>query len=180
MLESESSDGTKFLSALNLVDLAGTESAKHTNAEGQRMKEGGNINKSLLSLSLVITALSEKKEHVNFRDSKLTRLLQPSLSGGAKMSIICCITPASGYVESTLSTLQFAQRAKKVKTNAKVNEFVEDSVLLRRAIKEMEELRAKQRETESAMKAAGGNDEELNRIIAEKNEEIAAKDVSTF
>lgn len=87
-------DGAVLVSTLNLVDLAGSESVRHTGAVGQRAKEGGKINQSLLSLSRVIHSLSQPGTHVNFRDSKLTRLLQPSLSGNAKMSIVCCITTA--------------------------------------------------------------------------------------
>jgi centromeric protein E len=87
-------DGAVWVASLNLVDLAGSESVRLTGATGQRAKEGGRINQSLLSLSRVIQALSQPGHHVSFRDSQLTRLLQPSLSGNAKMSIICCITPA--------------------------------------------------------------------------------------
>lgn len=93
-------DGAVLVATLNLVDLAGSESVKHTGAVGQRAKEGGKINQSLLSLSRVIHSLSQPGAHVNFRDSKLTRLLQPSLSGNAKMSIVCCITPAERYSNS--------------------------------------------------------------------------------
>jgi centromeric protein E len=87
-------DGAVLVASLNLVDLAGSESVKHTGNVGQKAKDGGKINQSLLSLSKVIQALSQNSEYVSFRDSKLTRLLQPSLSGNAKMSIVCCITPA--------------------------------------------------------------------------------------
>ena len=87
-------DGAVLVASLNLVDLAGSESVRHTGATGQRAKEGGKINQSLLSLSRVIHGLSTPGTHISFRDSKLTRLLQPSLSGNAKMSIICCITSA--------------------------------------------------------------------------------------
>ena len=83
---------------MNLVDLAGSESVRHTGATRQRAKEGGKINQSLLSLSRVIQALSTPGAHVNFRDSKLTRLLQPSLSGNARMAVVCCITPADRSV----------------------------------------------------------------------------------
>ena len=88
------SDGAVLVASLNLVDLAGSESVRHTGATGQRAKEGGKINQSLLSLSRVIHALSTPGTHVSFRDSKLTRLLQPSLSGNAKMSVVCCVTAA--------------------------------------------------------------------------------------
>ena len=92
------SDGAVLVASLNLVDLAGSESVRHTGATGQRAKEGGKINQSLLSLSRVIHALSQPGTHVSFRDSKLTRLLQPSLSGNAKMSIVCCVTSADRWV----------------------------------------------------------------------------------
>lgn len=89
-------DGAVWVASLNLVDLAGSESVRHTGTTGQRAKEGGKINQSLLSLSRVIHALSSQQNggQVPFRDSKLTRLLQPSLSGNAKMCIICCVTAA--------------------------------------------------------------------------------------
>lgn len=90
-------DGAVLVASLNLVDLAGSESVRLTGATGQRAKEGGKINQSLLSLSRVIQALSQPGQHVSFRDSQLTRLLQPSLSGNARMSIVCCITPADRY-----------------------------------------------------------------------------------
>jgi hypothetical protein len=101
-------DGAVLVGTLNLVDLAGSESVRNTGATGMRAKEGGNINKSLLALSMVINKLSTQSQHVSYRDSKLTHLLSPSLSGNAKMAIICCITPASNYQDETRSTLQFA------------------------------------------------------------------------
>ena len=97
---------SKISSTLTLVDLAGSESVRYTDATGDRLKEGANINKSLLSLSNVIRALSNSSTgnggFVNYRDSKLTLLLKPSLSGNAKMAIVCCITPASKYGRSIL------------------------------------------------------------------------------
>lgn len=98
-------DGAVLVATLSLVDLAGSESVKHTGAIGQRAKEGGKINQSLLSLSRVIHALSQPGAHVNFRDSKLTRLLQPSLCGNAKMSIVCCVTSADRYLEEVIRYL---------------------------------------------------------------------------
>ena len=100
---------------------------------------------SLLSLSRVIHALSTPGAQVPFRDSKLTRLLQPSLCGNAKMSIICCVTAAEKYLEETRSTLQFASRAKLVKTNATVNEVIDESTKLKRLTKELNELKEKQK-----------------------------------
>ncbi|KAL7526397.1 LOW QUALITY PROTEIN: hypothetical protein ACHAXR_003436, partial [Thalassiosira sp. AJA248-18] len=121
----------KTTSALNLVDLAGSESVRHTGASGMQKKEGGMINQSLLTLSKVLMSLGQKNPgHINYRDSKLTRILKPSLSGNARMTVICCISPSDKYVEETRSTLQFAMRAKLVKTNAVVNEVVDDSDLI--------------------------------------------------
>lgn len=102
----DESDAAVQISILNLVDLAGSERADATGATGSRLKEGAHINKSLLSLSLVINKLSEDPEqskHINYRDSKLTRILQPSLGGNALTAIICTITPAA--FEETYYTL---------------------------------------------------------------------------
>lgn len=160
--QSVGSDGSVLVASLNLVDLAGSESVRHTGATGQRAKEGGKINQSLLSLSRVIHALSQPGQHVSFRDSKLTRLLQSSLSGNAKMSVVCCITPAEKYLEETRSTLQFASRAKLVKTNATVNEVIDEAVQLRRLKKELEML--KERQGNMVL-----NDEEYAKMEAEKD-----------
>ena len=82
---------------------------------------------SLLTLSKVLMSLGKSNPgHINYRDSKLTRILKPSLSGNARMAVICCITPSNKYREETKSTLQFATRAKLVTTNATSNEIVED------------------------------------------------------
>mmetsp|Transcript_20076 Transcript_20076/g.40284 ORF Transcript_20076/g.40284 Transcript_20076/m.40284 type:complete len:972 (+) Transcript_20076:73-2988(+) len=114
-------------STLNLVDLAGSESVRHTGAIGMQKKEGGMINQSLLTLSKVLMSLGKSNPgHINYRDSKLTRILKPSLSGNARMAVICCISPSDKYREETKSTLQFASRAKLVKTNATSNEMIED------------------------------------------------------
>jgi centromeric protein E len=135
-------DGAVLVGTLNLVDLAGSESVRNTGATGMRAKEGGNINKSLLALSMVINKLSTQSQHVSYRDSKLTHLLSPSLSGNAKMAIICCITPASNYQDETRSTLQFASGAKLVKTNATVNEVLDEATQIKRLKREVEMLRA--------------------------------------
>ena len=86
---------------------------------------------SLLTLSRVIAALgSPSKSHINFRDSKLTRILQPALSGNARMAIICCATPSELYLEETRSTLQFVSRAAFVKTRSQINGFLVDRSLI--------------------------------------------------
>ena len=129
------------VSTLNLVDLAGSESVRHTGATGDRQKEGGKINQSLLTLSRVIESVGQNATHVNFRDSKLTRILQPSLSGNARMAVICCATPSELYLEETRSTLQFASRAKLVKTKAQVNEIMDDRSLIKKLQRELREFR---------------------------------------
>lgn len=112
-------------SRLNLVDLAGSERQKSSGAEGECLKEATNINKSLSTLGLVIKNLVEtsngKPQHVPYRDSKLTFLLQDSLGGNSKTTIIANISPSSCCSLETLSTLQFAQRAKFIKNHATVN-----------------------------------------------------------
>ncbi|GKY96270.1 hypothetical protein MPSEU_000586500 [Mayamaea pseudoterrestris] len=138
----EESKGAMRVSTLNLVDLAGSESVRLTGAIGKRQKEGGMINQSLLALSQVIAALGDQTQsHVNFRDSKLTRILQPSLSGNARLAIVCCATPSDLYLEETRSTLLFATRAKLVKTRAQVNVVHDDRSLIRQLRKELAEAR---------------------------------------
>ncbi|KAL9963272.1 hypothetical protein ACROYT_G032456 [Oculina patagonica] len=132
-------DGAVRVAHLNLVDLAGSERASQTGAFGQRLKEGGHINKSLLALGSVIAKLSEGESFIPFRDSKLTRILQSSLGGNAKTSMICTITPAA--IEETISTLKFASRAKTIKNCPEVNEVLDDGTLLKRYRKEIRELK---------------------------------------
>ncbi|CAL9049847.1 kinesin-like protein KIN-7I isoform X1 [Musa acuminata AAA Group] len=135
------------VSVLNLVDLAGSERAAKTGAEGMRLKEGSHINKSLMTLGTVIKKLSEGAEgqgiHVPYRDSKLTRILQPALGGNANTAIICNITLAQVHADETKSSLQFSSRALRVTNCACVNEILTDAALLRRQRKEIEELRSK-------------------------------------
>ncbi|KAF3785501.1 Phragmoplast orienting kinesin 2 [Nymphaea thermarum] len=118
---------------LNLVDLAGSERQKSSGAEGDRLKEATNINKSLSTLGLVIMNLvnisNGKAQHVPYRDSKLTFLLQDSLGGNSKTTIIANISPSSCCSLETLSTLKFAQRAKFIRNNAIVNEDTSGDVL---------------------------------------------------
>lgn len=166
-------DPAVLVATLNLVDLAGSESVRHTGATGLRQKEGGKINQSLLTLSRVIQTLSQGgTTHVNYRDSKLTRILQPSLSGNAGMAIICCATPAEGFLEETRSTLQFASRAKQIKTRAMVNEVLDDKAQLRRMSQELAALRRQQAE------GGGGNGSselqgKVETLQAEKAEQAA-------
>ena len=96
---------------LNLVDLAGSESIARSGAEHGRAKEAGHINTSLLTLGRVISALVERRQHIPYRESKLTRLLQESLGGRSKTLLIATIATNSP-LEQTLSTLDYALRAK--------------------------------------------------------------------
>ncbi|KAL5706624.1 Kinesin-like protein KIN-7D [Ranunculus cassubicifolius] len=133
-------DGVIF-SQLNLIDLAGSESSK-TETTGLRRKEGSYINKSLLTLGTVIGKLSEgKASHVPYRDSKLTRLLQSSLSGHGHVSLICTVTPASSNMEETHNTLKFASRAKRVEIFASRNKIIDEKSLIKKYQKEISTLK---------------------------------------
>jgi len=105
------------LRQFNFIDLAGSERTKQST--GERLKEGCNINKSLMNLATVINALSEvsegKSQHVNYRNSKLTFLLKDSLGGNSRTNLIANISPATSFYQETLSTLGFARRAKLIK-----------------------------------------------------------------
>ncbi|XP_028993905.1 kinesin-like protein KIF15-B [Betta splendens] len=119
-------------SQLNLVDLAGSERQKDTHTEGSRLKEASSINRSLMCLGQVIMALVDvsngKNRHICYRDSKLTFLLRDSLGGNAKTYIIANVHPGSKCFGETLSTLQFAQRAKLIKNKAIINEDTQGNV----------------------------------------------------
>ncbi|XP_040055964.2 kinesin-like protein KIF15 [Gasterosteus aculeatus] len=120
------------MSQLNLVDLAGSERQKDTHTEGSRLKEASSINRSLMCLGQVIMALVDvsngKNRHICYRDSKLTFLLRDSLGGNAKTYIIANVHPGSKCFGETLSTLQFAQRAKLIKNKAIINEDTQGNV----------------------------------------------------
>ena len=115
----------RIRSRLSLVDLAGSENVRLTNAEGERLKEGGLINKSLLSLRLVISSLAKSDPHIKFRDSKLTQILQPCLYGNCRSALICCVSPASIFVQETTATLNLALSAKKIQNRYSVNQVLE-------------------------------------------------------
>ncbi|KAK4056426.1 Kinesin-like protein kip2 [Microbotryomycetes sp. JL221] len=122
--------GPVRMSTLSLIDLAGSEQAT---SQAERRSEGAFINKSLLTLEKVIASLTEdskRKPHVPYRDSKLTQILQPSLSGDARVAVIATINPSSSAVEESKSTLKFATRVKKVQLKAVVNEVIDDKALI--------------------------------------------------
>ncbi|KAK9193936.1 hypothetical protein WN944_004637 [Citrus x changshan-huyou] len=120
------------LSQLHLIDLAGSESSK-AETTGVRRKEGSYINKSLLTLGTVISKLTDgRAAHIPYRDSKLTRLLQSSLSGHGRVSLICTVTPSSSSSEETHNTLKFAHRAKHIEILAAQNKIIDEKSLIKK------------------------------------------------
>lgn len=152
------------LSQLNLIDLAGSESSK-AETTGLRRKEGAYINKSLLTLGTVISKLTEgRASHIPYRDSKLTRLLQSSLSGQGRVSLICTVTPSSSNAEETHNTLKFAHRAKCIEILASQNKIIDEKSLIKkyqveiRCLKEELEQLKKGMFSVNALKDNGGDD----------------------
>ncbi|KAF8447950.1 P-loop containing nucleoside triphosphate hydrolase protein [Boletus edulis BED1] len=127
---------------LNLVDLAGSENIGRSGAENKRAREAGMINQSLLTLGRVINALVDRSSHVPYRESKLTRLLQDSLGGRTKTCIIATISPARSNMEETLSTLDYALRAKSIRNKPEVNQRMTRNSLLKEYVAEIERLKA--------------------------------------
>lgn len=157
-----SENGEDFVSAgkLNLVDLAGSENIQRSGAENKRAAEAGLINKSLLTLGRVINALVERGSHIPYRfakaifssrlnflandvcrESKLTRLLQDSLGGRTKTCIIATVSPAKSNLEETISTLDYAFRAKNIRNKPQVNQMISKKTLLREFTNEIEKLK---------------------------------------
>ncbi|KAJ6547610.1 P-loop containing nucleoside triphosphate hydrolase protein [Mycena capillaripes] len=127
---------------LNLVDLAGSENIGRSGAENKRAREAGMINQSLLTLGRVINALVDKAQHVPYRESKLTRLLQDSLGGRTKTCIIATVSPARSNMEETLSTLDYAMRAKSIRNKPELNQRMTRNSLLKEYVAEIERLKA--------------------------------------
>ncbi|KAM0870633.1 hypothetical protein ACQ4PT_039877 [Festuca glaucescens] len=124
--EKPNNDYDILSSKFHLVDLAGSERAKRTGADGLRLKEGIHINRGLLALGNVISALGDEKKRkegafVPYRDSKLTRLLQDSLGGNSKTVMIACISPADSNAEETINTLKYANRTRNIQNKAVIN-----------------------------------------------------------
>ncbi|XP_057976199.1 kinesin-like protein KIN-4A isoform X5 [Malania oleifera] len=146
--------GEEYLCAkLHLVDLAGSERAKRTGSDGVRFKEGIHINRGLLALGNVISALGDEKKrkegmHVPYRDSKLTRLLQDSLGGNSKTVMIACISPADINVEETLNTLKYANRARNIQNKPVVNRDLVSN--------EMQKMRQQLEYLQAELSARGG------------------------
>ncbi|XP_039006997.1 kinesin-like protein KIN-7E isoform X2 [Hibiscus syriacus] len=134
-------NSTTLAASVSFVDLAGSERASQSLSTGERLKEGCHINRSLLTLSTVVRKLSKGRQgHINYRDSKLTRILQPSLGGNARAAIICTLSPARSHVEQTRNTLLFACCAKEVNTKAQVNVVMSDKALVKHLQRELARL----------------------------------------
>lgn len=168
ILKNELGKETKKSSVINLVDLAGSERADSTGATGDRLKEGANINKSLSALGNVISALADKasgtskKIMVPYRDSVLTKLLKNALGGNSKTIMIAALSPADINYDETLGTLRYADRAKKIKNQAVVNENPMEKLI--RALKE---------ENENLKKALeGGNLQSYKQMLGERRNSI--------
>jgi len=128
---------------LNLVDLAGSERVRLTGATGVRLQESKKINQSLSALGNVIAALTDKKgrKHIPYRDSKLTRILEDSLGGNCKTTMMAMCSPAQEAFMESLSTLKFANRAKNIKNKPRINEDLDQRSLLRKYERELKRLR---------------------------------------
>ncbi|XP_028629639.1 kinesin-like protein KIF14 isoform X2 [Grammomys surdaster] len=147
LVEGEEHDH-RITSRINLIDLAGSERCSTAHLSGERLKEGVSINKSLLTLGKVISALSEqasgKRVFIPYRESTLTWLLKESLGGNSKTAMIATISPAASNIEETLSTLRYATQARLIVNIAKVNEDM-NAKLIRELKAEIEKLKAAQR-----------------------------------
>lgn len=153
---------------LNLVDLAGSENINRSGAENKRAREAGIINQSLLTLGRVINCLVDRTAHIPYRESKLTRLLQDSLGGRTKTCIIATISPAKASLDETLSTLEYANRAKSIKNKPQVNQQMSKKLLIKEYILEIERL--KQALTASRSKNGIYLTEENYKEITEESE----------
>ena len=158
---------------LNLVDLAGSERTRITGATGKQLQESIKINKSLSALGNVINALTDTKErkHIPYRDSKLTRLLEDSLGGNCKTTMIATISPAHCSFNESLSTLNFAKRAKNIKNRPVINEDIDHNGLIHQYENELKKIR---KELEEKNKIIELNEEILKMKNREEKEKIDA------
>ncbi|NWT40301.1 KI18A protein, partial [Chroicocephalus maculipennis] len=170
------------IAKMSLIDLAGSERASATNAKGARFREGTNINRSLLALGNVINALANpksKKQHIPYRNSKLTRLLKDSLGGNCRTIMIAAVSPSSMFYDDTYNTLKYANRAKDIKSSLKSNVVSLDShisqyvkicneqkkeiLMLKEKLREYEEKQASIPENHSAAVLSSNQQEEIQR-----------------
>lgn len=162
-------------SVFNLIDLAGSEKQKFTSTVGERTKEAGNINKSLMNLGHVIKSLvdkseNNKKSHIHYRDSKLTHILKDSLGGNSKTCIIANISASVNSSSETLSTLQFAHNAKQIKNKVVVNEEVYSDNYYKEEIKKLadqyDKIKQENAFLQNLIKDGNVNGINLNSIIS--------------
>ncbi|NXN99980.1 KI18A protein, partial [Rhinopomastus cyanomelas] len=170
---------------MSLIDLAGSERATATSAMGARFREGTNINRSLLALGNVINALADpktKKQHIPYRNSKLTRLLKDSLGGNCRTIMIAAISPSSLFYDDTYNTLKYANRAKEIKSSLKSNVVSLDShisqylkiceeqkkeiLMLKKKLKEYEEKEASMPENRNPAGLTNNQQVEIERYKA--------------
>ena len=174
-LKDKNNKEKKYNSILNLIELAGSENIFNAKGDGNKIKEGGNINKSLLAFNNVINKLSQNnKSFVNFRDSKLTRLIQTAFGGNSKTSIICTIVDDNMHYSENLNTLNFAMKAKKIKINVKNNnngKIIMENQALKNKIKRLEKLinDKKTLNNKEKNKNLGNNGEKALSIISYGN-----------
>lgn len=169
-------------SVIKLVDLAGSERAGTSGATGERLKEGGNINKSLVTLGRVISTLADQATSRNvhavvpYRDSILTRLLQNSLGGNSRTAMIACIAPDAANQDQTLSTLRYADQAKRITNKAHVNQDLisqeTHEVRFVNMQRELNELRQ-----QLATKNSDSNDAKLAKLVQFYEDEAAREKV---
>ena len=170
--------GNVRVSSLSLVDLAGSESVRLTGSSDRR-QEGHYINQSLMTLGKVVYALTDdsaKKQHIPYRDSKLTRLLQPSLSGNAQVVMVCCISPLASHIEESHNTFKFATRAKKIPQKATVNVAVDDKTLLQSYREEIEDLKLQLQEAkdqQATLQNSNVNTSTTAAVAEDTEDEIA-------
>ncbi|KAJ2806700.1 tubulin-dependent ATPase kip3 [Coemansia helicoidea] len=178
---------------LSIIDLAGSERATVTKNNGARMREGANINRSLLALANCINALCDQKtkRHIPYRDSKLTRLLKFSLGGNCRTVMITCVSPASTYYEETHNTLKYANRAKNIRTTVAKNtkstqvhlaqyqsKIREQSDEIKRLQQEVAALKSRPAATAAAAAAAGSrNSAQAVQAMAELRKQTQAVQV---
>ena len=158
-------------SCINLVDLAGSEKVGKTGATGDRLKEACSINRSLMTLGIVIKQLVKKqngvKTIISYRDSVLTRILQNALGGNSKTTMICAISPSRDNYAETMSTLRYANEAKRIQNQAKVNESEVDKM-----IRELQEENKRLKELLKGMQVSGDKptDTEMKNILCQIEE----------
>jgi centromeric protein E len=175
-------------STLSLVDLAGSESVRLNGTE--RREEGRYINKSLMALGQVVLGLSDtcsssssnenknknkkiNQQHIPYRDSKLTRLLQPSLSGNAQMLLMCCISPLSSYLEESHNTFKFATRAKRIEQKATIQTANDnEETLLQTYRDEIQDLKQQLAEASQQKRILLDEQQRANQIMNQHQQQV--------